>query len=167
MLINKNNIELTECLKGFNQDALALKTFFGEESKFKINFDYDRFIINKEPKTFRKNGILEVHAVVKITPIDPDKSKFDYSIRYSDLSIFLIVVINLLLIIVPLFASNLRFFGVTIETSGVLEKTVVIATTLAFSNLLIWLSFLAKKVYFQKVVDLILNSINNHTPETN
>jgi hypothetical protein len=103
---------------------------------------------------------------VKITPIDNDISKFEYSIRYSDLSIFLIVVMNLSLIVVPLITSHLRFFGGTIKTTSVLEKTAMILIGLALSNFFIWISFLVKKVYFQKVVDLIINSIKNDTPIT-
>ena len=166
MIINKNNFELTDNIKGINRNDISLKTYFGEESKFNINFDYDRFIIDKEAKPFRKNGILEVHSIVKITPIDNDISKFEYSIRYSDLSIFLIVVMNLSLIVVPLITSHLRFFGGTIKTTSVLEKTAMILIGLALSNFFIWISFLVKKVYFQKVVDLIINSIKNDTPIT-
>jgi hypothetical protein len=145
---------------------ISLKTYLGEESKFNINFDYNRFIINKEAKPFRKNGILEVHSIVKVSPIDNDKSKFEYSIRYSDLSIFLIVVLNLSLIIISLFTSNFNLFGESIQITGIFEKSFMIVIGLVLANFLIWISFNVKKVTFQKVIDLIINSIKNDTPNT-
>ena len=166
MIINKNYIELIDILKSIKREDISLKTFLGEESNFNVNFDYDRFIINKEAKPFRKNGILEVHSIVKVSPIDNDKAKIEYSIRYSDLSILLIVLLNLSLIIIPLFISNLRVFGETREITGVLEKSIMILIGLVLANLLMWINFLVKKVYFQKVIDLIINSINYNTPNT-
>ncbi len=146
MKINKSETELKDFLQREFKNSIPLKSFLGEISLYKLNFDYDQFILTKQTKALGKNGILEVQANIRISSIDSANSKLEFSIKYTPLSVLLIVIFNLFISTVPFFVSNFKFFGSTINITEVSLRTLVVITGLVVTNFIIWMGFLIKKI---------------------
>jgi hypothetical protein len=161
LIINKSEIEVLEFLRCNFKNPISTKSFLGETFLYNLNFDDDQFTITKLAKPFRKNGLLEVHAHLKISGIDDNNSKLLYSLRFSDFSILLIVIMNLIFILVPHFVTNFRLFGEHMEITSFSGKITFTVIGVVLSNCMVWISFLIKKSNLQKIVDLLIHAINN------
>lgn len=95
--INKNKKELIYFLKNETKKSISLKSFTGQTFLYDLTFEYDRFIIKQQSEIFRRNGIFEIYGYLTIDEIDSFSSKISCTIRYSDISILAIIVINLII----------------------------------------------------------------------
>lgn len=167
MLILERSInEVSDLLKEKCNSPLEIESIFGQNPVYKMTFDFDQYILSKQAKPFQKNGILEVSAFLRIANFSDKKTKLECSIRYTDLSVFLIVIVNLFLSMPPLFMDHFRIFGNQLEIKDMSHKMTVILIMLIISNLSIWFSFYLKKNGLQKILEQIVSTIEKDAPNS-
>ena len=104
-----NSAELTDFLKSQTTKEILRTSFFGDTS-YQLNDDYDRFILSKQAKELVRPGFLEINAYLKVNEIDEHSSQVDYTIRYSDIALFIIVAIHLAIVLITLLVPKINLF---------------------------------------------------------
>ena len=153
--LSKNAKEVTAFFKsktGFEIEKKALL----ENTVYSLENDYDRFILSKKPRPLTRTGFLEVQLYLNVKEIDAKNSTVEYHIKYSALSVLIIVVFFLIFSAVILFSDNIRFFGSSTIISSYLTKTLILLFNLSLIFSLLWLNFRMKKNKLQEVFQEII-----------
>lgn len=170
---SKHNLEIaksSEELDAFFKSKTGIeieKKSLLENTVYSLENDYDRFILSKKPRPFTNNGILEVKMYVYVKKIDTQNSTVEYSIKYSALSLLLIVFFFLILSAVILFSDNIRFFGNSTIISSYLTKTLILLVNLSLITFVLWLNFRMKKIKLKEVFEGIIFDLKQSDSQLN
>jgi hypothetical protein len=162
---SKHNLELaksSEELDAFFKSKTGVeieKKALLENTVYSLENDYNQFILSKKPRPFTKNGILEVHMYVYVKKIDSQNSTVEYSMKYSDLSLLLIVFFLLILSAVILFSDNIRFFGNSTIISSYLTKTLILLFNLSLISTFLWIRFRVSASKLQDVLNELIKPL--------
>jgi hypothetical protein len=162
--LSKNAKEVTAFFKNKTGVEIEKKSLL-ENTVYSLEHDYDRFILSKKPRPLTRNGFLEVQLYLNVTEIDEQNSKVEYSIKYSALSVLIIVTIYLIFIAVILFTNNIRIFGNSTTISIYLTKTLILILNLSLITTVLWLHFLNSQKKLQEVFNEIKKSIHEKTTD--
>lgn len=143
--LSKNAKEVTAKFKSKTGVEIKKKGML-EESKYLLEHDYNQFIIRKKTTAFSKNGFLEINLFLKVNEIDEHHSKIAYSIKFTALTVLIIVALCILTTAAIMFSNNFHFFGSSkIITSNTLRLLISLANLFLFFSFLKFKFILSKK----------------------
>jgi len=153
--------ELNDFLKQKTTDSIRRSSMF-RDSTYILTNDYDRFILSKEAKPFERNGILEIHAYLTVREIDKSHSELVSTLRYSDLTYLVIVVLYSIAILFTLLKSNVSFHQDSLLIALVLKFLLVLLELLVI-NFFLWYGIWSSKEPFKAIISELVDPLKNET----
>lgn len=157
-----NSAELTDFLKSQTTEEIHRTSFFGDTS-YQLSDDYDRFILSKQTEKLARPRFLEINAYLKVNKIDEHSSHVDYTIRYSDIALFIIVVIHIAIILLTLFVPKINLFQNSIILSGFFERFVYLVVLITILNFCLWLGIKTSEEKFKEIIEELIQPMNEGT----
>lgn len=153
-----NSAELTDFLKSQTTKEIQRTSFFGDTS-YQLSDDYDRFILSKKAKELTRPGFLEINAYLKINEIDEHSSHLDYTIRYSDFALFIVVTIHIAIALTTLFVPKINLFQNSIILSSFFGRFVYLVVLITILNFCLWLGIKTSEDKFKKIIEELIQPL--------
>jgi len=155
----KSRKELTDFLKSQTTKEIHKTSFFGDTS-YQLSDDYDRFILSKQAKEIVRPRFLEINAYLKVNEIDEHSSQVDYTIRYSDITLFIVVVFHLAYILLLLLVPKINLFQNSIILSSFFERFVYLVVLITILNFCLWLGIKTSEEKFKEIIEELIQPTN-------
>jgi hypothetical protein len=151
----KSRKELTDFLKSQTTKEIQKTSFLGDKS-YQLSDDYDRFILSKQAKELARPGFFEINAYLKVNEIDEHSSQVDYTIRYSDIALFIVVTIHIAIVLITLLVPRINLFQNSIILSSFFGRFVYLVVLISILNFCLWLGIKTTEDKFKEIIEELI-----------
>ncbi|WP_343631290.1 hypothetical protein [Fluviicola sp.] len=104
----KNKELLIRELKDLSQKDLVQKATFGSDTFYSVEFNWDEFVVSSRAKMFERNSF-SADAYIRFQSLPEDLTQINVTIKYSEISWFALIFIQLLFAAGCLFGNDFHW----------------------------------------------------------